>query len=284
MTLIENHESQPDEVGPVDVERLGRSMSDMIQASDLEGLLRVQAEAEAILAESRGRTRRRAKRIASEASWAIHELRRNGGETELERSRRRERVTRESGWLRVEAEAKLMGRLTALLHLLLYEGAPVASDIEQLNRLATIDAEGFLQIEIPDAVRLRSGLLLNGFEQSCRIFANAASRGKMPRVEQTLKSVAVDLVSDGAAVRGLSDDAVPLVAYGLFMGKMPFAIKSADEVAGKLDDLILSVADEISGIPVDVRAIFTQLFRLALLLGEAQTYAELHAVTTLPLA
>ena len=262
----------------VDVERLHRSMSELRRASNLEGLIQLQEQAEAISAASRGRTRRKAGRIAREASWAVHELRREGGETTLEHARRVARSGRESQWLRKGAEAKLMERLTALLHLLLYDGGSAAANDVLRDSLATTDADGFLRIEFPEAVRAQSALLLDGFERSCRIFSEARRRGKTPHLEQTLKEAAVALVSAGAEVRGLSSDAVPLIAYGLFMEGLPPAVKSPEQVAKKIDDLVLDIADDVATIPVVSRPAFIHLFRLAVLLGEAQAYADHHSV------
>jgi hypothetical protein len=262
-----------------DLERLEWSLPDLRRDSDLEGLLRLQAQAEAISTVSRGRARRRAKRITSEASWAVHEIRRRGGETRLEHETRMARASRESNWLRREAEAKLMGRLVKLLHLLLYEGSPVASDIAPLDSLAATDPEGFLRVEIPEGVRPESGLLLDGFERGSRIFAAAGVRDRKANPELALKAIAVALVAAGAEVRDLSNDAVPLIAYSLFMKELPVALKSPDKVAENINDLVLSVADDVSTVPASARPILIGLFRLALLLGEAQAYAERYSVT-----
>ena len=55
--------------------------------------------------------------------------------------------------------------------------------------------------------------------------------------------LAVELVSRGAEVSDVTEDPVPLVAYGLFDGQFSFEVESQEVVADGLDDIMLSFAE-----------------------------------------
>jgi hypothetical protein len=263
------------------VKRLGRSVTELRRQSDLEGLLRLETQATALAATLNGRTRRKAERIAQRASSAVDSVRRDGGETEDERAARVVREMRDARWRDDEARAAVLERLTSLLHLLLYDGSPLASEFALLRGLSATDADGFLQIELPAFVTVRSSLLVGGFEQSRRIFAKSGAPMKRHQVERVLKATAVDLVSSGAEVRGLASDIVPLLAYALLASSLPSAVDTSEDLLDEVDDLVLGVSDEISSIPASGRPIFISLLRLSILLGEAEAYAKRHGLASL---
>jgi hypothetical protein len=172
------------------------------------------------------------------------------------------------------AATTLLDRLTALLHLLLFEGSAVSADLAPLEMLASADQDGFLKIEIPASLTSRTENLVAGFEQSYALFVAVATRETNRTLWRDLKLLAVELVSSGAEVRDVTEDPVPLAAYALFNGQLSFEVESQEAVADRLDDIMLSFADESAQVPPGERAAFVTLFRLALLLGEAQAFAE----------
>jgi hypothetical protein len=283
MTLAKNRESGMGDSDRESVKNLQRTVSELTSVSDLDGLFRLREEALLLSTLSRGRASRRAKRVADKASSAIREIREEGGETELERATRLSREMRESLRSEEKSEAELLERFLAILHLMLFEGSPVAADVGELTSLKSTNSEGFLQIEIPELVRSRCAVFVDGYEQGRRLFMGNAPRQNNPRlvVVGTLKALAVELLSAGAEVKDLGRDAVPLVAYGLFVERLPLEFESPVSLAEQIDDLILGVSTELTGIPTNVRPTFISFFRLALLLGEAQVFAERHSVTRL---
>ena len=234
---------------------------------------------------SGGRVRRKAERIAQKASGAAGELRRSGIETPEERRDREARESRQAEWEARESRARLSERLVSLLHLLLSDGKPPAESVAVLRGLAMADADGYLRIEIPAIFASSSPLLVEGYEKSRRIFAEVATRAlqkEWQSIEQALKTVAVDLMSAGAEVRGLKADVVPLVAYSLFSGHLPDPPDASFSVAAQqVDNLLLSIADDVATMPTHDRPLFIGLFRLAVLIGEAQAYTEKLSMTAL---
>ena len=122
---------------------------------------------------------------------------------------------------------------------------------------------------------------------SRRIFAEVGTEALLDErqeIERLLKSSAVELMTDGADVRGLAANAVPLVAYSLFRGNLPVSSDAASSATvEKINNLLLGLADELSEEPRDTRLLLISLFRLTLLLGEAQEYADKLSLTTLSL-
>jgi hypothetical protein len=262
------------------VNRLNRSVSELRKAHDLDGLLRIQAEALAISTKANGRTRRKAKRIANKASDAVSDILDHGGQTRLERADRDAREVREQAAAQRPDTSSLflLGRVVTLLHLLLFEGSPVSDELGLLQDLAHSDDKGFLLIEIPDDVHANAGALVRGYEQSRQLFRTAAYRRSKTDAESILKTLAVELINEGAEVRNLGGDSIPLVAYGLFMRRINSDLKHPDTVTAKLDAIVLDVSNEVSRVPPAARQLYLSVFRLVLLLGEAQAYAERHGV------
>ena len=270
------------------VKRLERLLDELKGGSDIDGLMLLQAQAGKVATVAEGRTRRRAERVADKASETAETLRRTAGETEEQRGERRLREAQEALLQSARAKEKLLERLASLLHLVLYEQSPVAAEFASLRSVGVTDADGFLRIEIPEFVTSRSQLLVDGFDQSSRIFATVASSAKEARNERgvktgerVLKQTAVGLVSSGAELRGLGVDCVPLVAYAFLVGAIPSAVDASDEVLDKVDDLVLGSSDEISNIPASGRPTFISMLRLAILLGEADAYAVRNRLTSL---
>jgi hypothetical protein len=266
------------------VKRLERLLPGLRRAADLEGLAQVKAQADRVAAVSGGRTRRRAERLAEKALTAASQVRAAGGESAEERA---ERVASEAREVRLSAEratTALLGRLGALLHLLLYERSPVAPSFAGLASMAATDGDGFMRVVIPEFIRARSPVLVDGFDRGREIFEHNGQKVRSAEVERALKTTAVGLVSSGAELRGLSTDAVPLVAYAFVVGALPSAVDSSDEAARRVDDLVLSASDEISTLPGEARPVFITLLRLSTLLGEADAYAERHRVRSLTFA
>ena len=256
-------------------------------AADLAGLWLVQTEAKALAERSNGRARRKAVRIAQKASVVTDELRRHGFETGEERAAREVREARQAMREAREIGSTLLERLVTLLHLLL-NGSQIAGGVAVLRGLAVTDGGGYLRIEIPQDLASSSPLLIGGYAGSREIFAEVSAKAlekERRTFERTLKKVAVNLMGAGAEVRGLTADAVPLVAYSLFSGELPGPVDAAlSDAAEKVDNLLLSIADDVSAMPVARRPLFIGLFRLAVLLGEAQAYAEKLALTSLSFA
>ena len=101
-------------------------------------------------------------RLANKASVAVHEIQGNGGRDGTERSQRTERENRESRWRHEEAVSRLLDRSVTFLHFVLFDGSGLAAEMGSLQNLASNDQDGFLQIEIPEMVRSRSGILVRG--------------------------------------------------------------------------------------------------------------------------
>ena len=101
-------------------------------------------------------------------------------------------------------------------------------------------------------------------------------------MEQTLKTAAVELLTHGAEVSGLSEDAIPLVAYALSAGVLPASVMSAgDDLQEEVNDSVLSQADRGSQMSAEQRPVFFACYRLAFLLGVAQEFAERLSITKL---
>jgi hypothetical protein len=268
------------------VKRLNASVSELKKASDLDGLLRLQAEALAVSAKTDGRVHRKAKRIANKASGAVNDILDRGGETRLGRDERMARAARE---VREPPAPKppeigtleVLTRILNLLHLVLFEGSPIAEEMGLLQGLALFDADGFLKIEFPDPVRAQASTFVKGFEQSRKVFKSASYRRDKTDVERALKVLALELISQGAEVRHVGRDSVPLVAYGLFVGRITSDVKSPTLVSDKIDDVTLSVSNDVASVPPAVRPLFIEVFRLSLLMGEAQAYADRHGVAAI---
>jgi hypothetical protein len=103
------------------------------------------------------------------------------------------------------------------------------------------------------------------------------------QLERQTKTVAVELITAGAQVRGLAHDAVPLIAFCLLHRELPIGMDTDDSPVSqdRMNDAVISIADDIAAMPEASRGAFIDLYRLALLLGVAQRYAEELSLTKL---
>ncbi len=270
------------------LEMLEEALPRFRQASDLTGLIRVHEEASAVAASSERSTRKRAQRVAKSADATIQELRRSGAETDEERDAREAREAREARWQIRETEAKLLELMVLSLKLLLVDDSDSPDAFTAFRPLASLDDDGDLRVAVTGVFESRSPLLVNGFDRSRRIFAEIGTeslQSERREIEQLLKSSAVGLLTNGADVRGLTANTVPLVAYSLFRGNLPVSPAAASPATvEKINELLLGAADELSEAPADTRLLLISLLRLALLLGEAQEYADGLSLTSLALS
>ena len=258
------------------------------RAADLAGLIRVQANALAVAEESTGRIRKRAQRAAMKANAGIDHLRRSGIETEEERKAREAREAREASWKAQQDGAKMLERFVAFLQLQWNDGREPPESLAVFQSFVRAQSDGRLQVDIAEPFKLWSLRIIAFYDRSRGIFADVGTqtlRNEQRTIERILKSVAVALMTSGAEVRGLTTDAVPLVAYSLFNGKLPVP-PDADTplTAERVNNLLLSAADEVAAMPVDARHLFLGLLELAVLIGEAQVYAEHLSLTSLSLS
>ena len=255
---------------------LSRSISLLERKSDRSALKEVQAEAEEIGRDTDGRMRRRAERIAKKARIAADELAKNGIETLEEKATRQAREQREEG-------SRLSGRLVSLLYLVFNDGKPPASEVAVLGPLVTShDAPN--QDELRESLSEWSTILTRGYTHSYAMFETVGGGSVQETAtgfERILKSVIVDLLTTGANVTSVRGDPIPLVAYALFDGRLPTmgdpALSGSED---KLNDILLSVLDDVSEVRPASRPRFLALFRLAVLLGVAQRYSETYLART----
>src|SRR5262249_55509802 len=121
--------------------------------------------------------------------------------------------------------------------------------------------------------------LRGGYERGYTSYAEVSTAGLRDarlQIERTLKSIAATLILAGAQVRGLSDDAAPPVACALLHGEILVGVEVARSPLWeeRANDALIAVADWVADIPAASRAPFTDLYRLAFVLGVAQCYAE----------
>ena len=95
--------------------------------------------------------------------------------------------------------------------------------------------------------------------------------------------IAVEAMSHGVNISGLTADTVPLVAYALLVGRIPAAGDPGSAEAEEFrNNLLLGVAGDAAALPaVELAPVFLDLVRLAAVLGEAQRYAEELSLTSL---
>jgi len=260
------------------LKRLAKSITELRRSSDVDGLRRVQVEAEGLARDSKGRVRRKAERLSRRARSAIDVLRPNGGETPEERAAREIREFREASWKTRQMGVELTGRILSTLRLLLGDDNLESEAATSFTLLTRLDDEERLRIEIPESFKTWLPSIIDGYTRSLSVFSSAGTeslKNERRVVERALKSVAVDLMTHGTEVRGLQEDAVPLVAYALFNGIVP-AVPGVDhaDTDEQVNDLLLGVADEVAQMLPEDRRVFISLFRLSVLLGEAQAYAD----------
>jgi hypothetical protein len=267
------------------LEMLEEALPRFRQASDLGGLMRVREQALAIAGDSERGVRKRAQRVAKRADAGIQELRRSGAETDEEREAREAREEREARWQAREAEGRLLELMLVSLRLLLVDDTGSPDAVTAFRSLASLEDDGDLRDVVAGVFESRSPLLVSGFDRSRRIFAEIGTGtllGERQEIERLLKFSAVELLTNGADVRGLRTNTIPLVAYSLFRGNLPVAPEAASPATvEKINNLLLGVADELGEASTDARLLVVSLFRLAVLLGEAQEYAEKLSLTSL---
>ncbi len=290
MSAVAGADPAPRLDDPESLKMLEEAVPRLRQASDLSGLMRVRGDALAVAdaeVSERG-LRKRAQRVAKRADEAIEELRRSGAETDEERAAREARELREARWQIRETEARLSELMVRSLQLLLNNGSRSPDAVNAFRSFAALDDDGDLRVVLADVFESRSSLLVSGFDRSRRIFAEVGTEALLDErqeIERLLKSSAVELMTDGADVRGLAANAVPLVAYSLFRGNLPVSADAASSATvEKINNLLLGLADELSEEPRDTRLLLISLFRLTLLLGEAQEYAGKLSLTSLPVS
>ncbi len=257
---------------------LEASIPELQRAADVAGLRRVQTEAEQVAQESSGRLRRKGNRVARKARSAIETLRGGAAETEDERVAREIRELRDARWKTRDLGIKLAGRFASTLRLLLGDDNPGSEAAASFSVLTTHDGDDGPRLEIPDLFKAWLPLIIDGYQRSLDVFTSAGTAtvtDERRSVERVLKTVAVDLMTRGNEVRGLQDDAVPLLAYALFNGIVP-AVPGMDsaDTDEQINDVLLGIAEEVSEMPPESRRVFISLFRLSVLLGEAQAYAD----------
>ena len=173
-------------------------------------------------------------------------------------------------------------RLVRLLLLLPHsDAATLAAEVDpvlaKIRSLRVQWSEG-VGTEAERAVRDWGASLVAASEQgrsAAATLALAPLIDHRSRLERELKKAAMHLVAAGAEVAGLSDDAVPLVAYALLAGILPAGPRAEnEELEDKLIDAMLGVADTSATLPADQRLVFVSYHRLAFLLGLAEGYAE----------
>jgi hypothetical protein len=129
-------------------------------------------------------------------------------------------------------------------------------------------------------------LLERGYERAYRIYGEltrTALGAVHLQIERQMKTVAVELITTGAQVRGLADDAVPLIAFCLLHREIPIGMDTADSPVSqdRMNDAVIAIADDIAAMPEMTRGPFIDLYRLSVLLGVAQRYAEEVSLTAL---
>ncbi len=183
---------------------------------------------------------------------------------------------------------QLSSRLLRLLDLLLDPGQPAPKGAATLRALARTDGTTAAPIELPTLVRSWLPLLVRGYEEGVRLSAavplGVVKHRHEQQIEAELRSTATELISAGADPRGLTADAVPLIAYSLLIETLPTAIDAdSAEAADKFNILLLGMPEDVASIPSEQRRLFIELLKLALMLGEAQAFADQLSLNRLSL-
>jgi hypothetical protein len=185
-------------------------------------------------------------------------------------------------------EVQLSSRLLRLLDLLLDPGQPAPKRAATLRTLARADSTTAAPIELPTLVRSWLPLLLRGYEEGVRL-SEAVPLGVVKhrheqQIEAELRNTAAELISTGADPRGLTADAVPLIAYSLLIETLPTTIDAGStEAADKFNILLLGMPEAVASIPTEQRRLFIELLKLAVVLGEAQAFADQLSLNRLSL-
>jgi hypothetical protein len=183
-------------------------------------------------------------------------------------------------------EVQLSSRLLRLLDLLLNPQQPAPKRAGTLRALA--DGTTAAPIDFPTLVRSWLPLLVRGYQEGVRLSApvplGVVKHRHEQQIEAELRSTATELISAGADPRGLTADAVPLIAYSLLIETLPTAIDAdSAEAADKFNVLLLGMPEDLSSIPTEQRRLFIELLKLAVILGEAQAFADQLSLNRLSL-
>ena len=160
-----------------------------------------------------------------------------------------------------QTEGKLRERSELSLKFLLRDGSESTDAVTVFRTLGSLDGDGDLPVELDEAFQSRSPLIVGVFDRSRRIFAqvgaDALSKEQL-EIQRLLKSIAVELMTEGADVRGLISDAVPLVAYSLFHGSLPVSPDAGSPATvEQINNLLLGIADDLSIAPTDERPLIS---------------------------
>jgi hypothetical protein len=189
---------------------------------------------------------------------------------------------------RTPSVEKLQPRLHALLLLLLFgEDSVTAGDVV-LKAFAFVDQAGELTFDLDGRFPRWSNLLRFGYDEGYETFAATSGpslRDVKQQIERTVRNVAAELVAGGAEVRGLSSDTIPMIAFAFLHAQIPMGSDAAASPvsADRVNDSLLRIADAVAAMPAAERPVFIDLYRLALLLGVSQGYAEHLDLATLSL-
>jgi len=183
---------------------------------------------------------------------------------------------------------RLKPRLQSVLFLLLYGDDEVTAGDTALQSLAVVNGAGEVVVELNQEFTKWASLLRQGYDEGYETFAatsGPALRDARQQIERTVKNTAAELVTSGAEVRGLAVDAIPMIAFALLHSQIPMGADAATSPvsADRVNDSVLRIADNVAAMPGSARPLFIDLYRLALLLGFAQRYAEDLEITQLSL-
>jgi hypothetical protein len=179
-------------------------------------------------------------------------------------------------------------RLRALLLLLAYRAANVTEGEQSLRAFASADSHGDIRIDLQQPFSVWGRPLRRGYERGYSAFAEVNAtwlREARRQVELTLRSIAAELVMAGAQVRGLGKDAIPLIAFALVNRAIPVGGDAGKSPLSKerADNAVLAVADAVAELPASSRAAYTDLYRIAFVLGVAQCYGDQAQLASLSL-
>jgi hypothetical protein len=170
-------------------------------------------------------------------------------------------------------------RLESLLLLLRRSPDESESSSDALEAFAVTGKNGDEAFDFQGPYVQWRHLLERGYERAYRIYGEltrTALGAVQVQIERQVKTVAVELITAGAQVRGLDNDAVPLVAFCLLHREIPIGMDTADSPVSqdRMNDAVIAIADDIAAMPETTRGPFIDLYRLSVLLGVAQRYAE----------
>jgi hypothetical protein len=177
-------------------------------------------------------------------------------------------------------------RLESLLLLLRRNPDGASQAHEALTAFVVADRNGDEAFDLREPYLQWRHLLDRAYDRAYRMYGDLAHVALAPartQIERQVKSVAVELITTGAQVRGLAIDAVPLIAFCLLHREIPIGMDTVDSPVSQdqMNDAVIAIADDIAAMPEAGRGTFIDLYRLSVLLGVAQRYAEELSLTTL---